>query len=74
MTVFVAAYKGTDTDDVIGVFIDVEKAKKAIHDDYEKTKFSYIPDIKEIKSNHIYIAKRGSWFDKWYIVETELYN
>ena len=74
MTVFVAAYKGTDTDNIIGVFTDIEKAKEAIHKDYEETKFSYVPDIKEAASNHIYIAKTGEWFDEWYIVETELHN
>ena len=74
MTVYVAAYKGTDTDDILGVFTDIEKAKELIHKDYEETKFGYEPDIKEINDNHIYIAKTNDWFDEWYIVETELYN
>lgn len=74
MTVFVAAYKGTDTDDIIGVFTDIEKAKEAIHKDYAETEFGYIPDDKDVESNHIYIAKTGEWYDEWYIAETELYN
>lgn len=74
MTVFVAAYKGTDTDDIIGVFTDIEKAKEAIHKDYAETEFGYIPDVKDVESNHIYIAKTGEWYDEWYIAETELYN
>ena len=31
-----------------------------------------MPDIKEVDANHIYIAKRGEWYDEWYIVETEV--
>lgn len=72
MTVFVACYKGTDTDDILGVFADVEKAKKAIHKDYEKTEFSYVPDFKEVDDKRIYVEKTNQWFDEWYIVETEL--
>lgn len=72
MTVFVAAYKGTDTDDILGVFTDIEKAKEVIHKDYKETPFGYEPDIKEVDDNHIYIAKHGSWYDEWYIVETKL--
>ena len=72
MIVFVACYKGTDTDDILGVFTDVEKAKKAIHKDYEKTEFSYVPDFKEVDDNRIYVEKTNQWFDEWYIVETEL--
>ena len=74
MTVYVAGYKGTDTDDILGVFTDIEKAKESIHKDYEGTTFSYTPDIKEVDDNHIYIAKTGDWYDEWYIVETELHN
>lgn len=72
MTVFVAGYKGTDTDNIIGVFTDIEKAKEAIHKDYESTTFGYTPDVKEIEENHIYIAETNMWFDEWYIAETEL--
>ena len=72
MTVFVAGYKGTDMDDILGVFTNVEKAKETIHKDYESTEFSYVPDIKEVDDNHIYVAKNGEWFDEWYIVEIEL--
>lgn len=72
MTVYVAGYKGTDTDDILGVFTDIEKAKEAIHKDYESTEFGYIADYKEVDSNHIYVAKTGEWYDEWYIVETEL--
>lgn len=74
MTVFVAAYKGTDTDDILGVFANIEKAKETIHKDYEETPFGYTPDIQEIDDNYIYIAQLGQWYDEWYIVETELYN
>lgn len=74
MTVYVAGYKGTDTDDILGVFTDIEKAKESIHKDYENTEFDYVADVKEVDDNHIYIAKTGEWFDEWYIVETELYN
>ena len=74
MTVFVAAYKGTDTDSIIGVFTDIEKAKEAIHKDYAETEFGYIPDVKDVEDNHIFIAKTGEWCDEWYIAETELYN
>lgn len=74
MTVFLAGYKGTDTDNILGVFVDIEKAKESIRKDYETTEFSYIPDVEEIEDNHIYIAKQGYWCDEWYIVETELYN
>ena len=72
MTVYVAGYKGTDTDDILGVFTDIEKAKDLIHKNYEETDFGYLPDVKEIDDNHIYIAKQGHWFDEWYIVETKL--
>ena len=74
MTVYVAGYKGTDTDDILGVFADIEKAKATIHKDYAKTEFGYTPDIKEIDDNHIYISKSGEWYDEWYVVETELNN
>lgn len=74
MTVFVAAYKGTDTDHILGVFTKIEDAKAAIHKDCAETEFGYVPNVKEIESNHIYISKTGDWFDEWYIVETELNN
>lgn len=72
MKVFVAGYKGTDTDDILGVFTDIEKAKESIHKDYKETEFGYMPDEECIESNHIYIAKIGEWYDEWYIAETEL--
>lgn len=72
MRVYIAGYKGTDTDDILGVFVDIEKAKESIHKDYAETEFGYIPDIKEIDDNYIYIAKNGEWFDEWYVLETEL--
>lgn len=59
MTVYVAGYKGTDTDDILGVFTDIEKAKESILIDYTETEFNYVPDIKEVDNNHIYIAKSG---------------
>ena len=74
MTVYVAGYKGTDIDDILGVFVNIEKAKASIHKDYESTEFGYVPDIKEVDDNHIYISKSGEWYDEWYIVETELNN
>ena len=74
MTVYVAEYKGTDTDDILGVFVDIEKAKESIHKDYENTKFGYVPDIKIVDDNYIYISKSGEWYDEWHIVETELFN
>ena len=74
MTVFVVGYKGTDTDDILGVFTDIEKAKEVMHNDYRMTEFGYIPDVREVESNHIYIAKVGEWYDEWYIVETELHD
>jgi hypothetical protein len=74
MTVYVAGYKGTDTDEILGVFADIKDAKLAIYQDCLKTRFEYTPDIKEIDENHIYIAKQGHWCDEWYIVETEWHN
>ena len=73
-TVFVAGYKGTDTDDIIGVFNNIEDAKAAIHSDYKRTNFSYVPDVKEIDDNHIYVAKTNDWYDEWYIAETEMFD
>lgn len=63
-TVFVAGYKGTDTNDIIGVFNNIEDAKAAIHSDYKRTNFSYVPDVKEIDDNHIYVAKQNDWYDE----------
>ena len=74
MKVYVAGYKGTETDDILGVFTDIEKAKESIHEDYKNTPFGYEPNIKEIDDNHIYVAEQGLWYDEWYIVETELCN
>ena len=72
MVVFVAEYKGTDMDNILGVFTDIEKAKETIYKDYIETRFDYIPDVEEIEDNHIYIAEKGMWYDEWCIVETEL--
>lgn len=72
MTVFVAGYKGTDTDNILGVFTDIEKAKETIHKDYANTEFGYAADIESVEDSHIYIAKNNEWYDEWYIVETEL--
>lgn len=74
MTVYVASYKGTDTDDILGVFTDIEKAKESIRKDYESTEFGYVADYEEINDNHIYISKEGFWYDEWYIVETKLFS
>lgn len=74
MTVYIAGYKGTDTDDILGVFANIEKAKESIHKDYKNTKFGYVPNVREIEDNHIYIAEQGIWYDEWYIAETELYE
>ena len=72
MTVFVVGYKGTDTDDIIGVFTDLKTAKAAMYDDFINTEFGYTPDHMEVDTNHIYTSTFGGWFDEWYIVETEL--
>lgn len=74
MTVYVSVYEGTDTEGILGVFTDIEKAKESIHKDYKNTEFGYVPDIKAVDDDHIYIAKQGEWYDEWYIVRTELYN
>ena len=72
MVVFVVGYKGVDTDEIIGVFTDIEKAKKVMRKDYEQTEFGYIPNEKYIEDNHIYISKTNEWYDEWYIAEKEL--
>lgn len=72
MTVFIVGYKGTDTDEIIGVYTDIEKAKEVMHKDYEKTEFGYVPNEEYVEDNHIYISKTGDWYDEWYIVEKEL--
>lgn len=74
MTVYIAGYKGTETDDILGVFVDYEEAKTVIHNDYKNTEFGYTPDIEEIDDDRIYISKMGEWFDEWYVIETELYK
>lgn len=74
MKVYVAGYKGTDTDEILSVFANIEDAKAKIHSDYEATEFGYVPNEEYIDDNHIYIAKTGEWYDEWYIAETELYN
>ena len=53
MIVFVAVYKGTDTDEILGVFTDIEKAKEKIYKDYKETKFAYTPDEEVFEDNHI---------------------
>ena len=72
MTVYVAGYKSTGADNILGVFADIEQAKASIRNDYKTTEFGYIPDVKEVDANHIYIAKRGELYDEWYIVEMEV--
>lgn len=74
MTVFVACYKGTETDDILGVFSKLENAQKAIHKDYENTELGHTADYKEIDNSYILIRKKGEWYDEWYIVETELHD
>jgi hypothetical protein len=74
-TVFVAAYKGTETDDIIGVFNNITDAKAAIHRDFKQTRrMSYTPDVEEVEDNHIYMAKKNEWYDEWYITETEIFD
>lgn len=74
MEVFVAVYKGSYTEEILGVFTDIEKAKEAIYKDYKETEFGYEPNKEVVDSSFIYIEKTGYWFDEWYIVRTKLYN
>lgn len=71
MTVFVACYKGTGLDDILGVYSKLENAQKAIRKDYENTEFGYTADHKEICDSYILIQNKGE-YDEWYIVEMEL--
>lgn len=68
MKVYVAGYKGINTDDILGVFTDIEKAKESIYKDYETAEFGSAPKFKKVDDNYIYISKIG----EWYIVKTEL--
>lgn len=72
MTVFVACYKGTEMDDILGVFRNLENAKKAIRKDYENAELGYTADYEEIDDSYIFIQKKGAFYDEWYIVEMEL--
>ena len=72
MKVFIACYKGTETDDILGVFRNIENAKKAIRKDYENTEFRCTADFEEIDDCYILVQSGGKWCDEWYIVETEL--
>lgn len=72
MRVFVAGYKGTDTDDILGVYSDIEMAKRVMHNDYEETLLGFEPDFKEVESNHIYMRNRYNDECEWYIHECEL--
>lgn len=72
MKVFIACYKGPETDDILGVFSKLENAQKAIRKSYEDTEFGYTADYEEIDDSYIFIQKKGEWYDEWYIVETEL--
>ena len=74
MKVYVAVYNGTDTNNILGVFTDITKARKAILIDFENTKLNYEPNIKEIIGDRIYMEETGLWFDEWYVAETELHN
>lgn len=71
MTVFVVGYKGTNTDDILGVYSDIEMAKKVMHSDYEETLLGFVPDFAEIDDNHIFVANSYEECE-WYIHETEL--
>lgn len=71
-TVFIACYKGTETDDILGVFSKLENAQNAIRKDYENTEFGYTADYEEIHDSYIFIQKKGEWYDEWYIFEAEL--
>lgn len=72
MTVFVAGYKGTGVDDILGVFRNLENAQKAIRKDYENAELGYTPDYEEIDDSYIFIQKKYECYDEWYIVEMEL--
>lgn len=74
MKVYVAFYNGTDGNEILGVFKDIEKAKECIANDYKNTEFGYVPTMKEIDDERIYIEKKCWCYDEWYIVETELHE
>lgn len=61
---------------IIGVFKNPEEAKKAIHEDYKKTKLEYEPDFETIEEDYICIVKGGSHFyiDEWAIDKTNLFE
>lgn len=71
MQVFVVCYKGTDTDDILGVYSDIETAKRVMHNDYEETLLGFFPDLAEIDDNCIFMANSYEECE-WYIHETEL--
>ena len=72
MQVFVVAYKGTDTDDILGVYKNLAQAKKAMYYDYFDTEFCNELAKKELEDSRIYVETEGERFDEWYIHETEL--
>ena len=72
MTVFVVAYKGTDTDDILGVYKSLTQAKKAMYRDYFDTDFCNELAKKELTDSSIYVETKWGRFDEWYIHETEL--
>ena len=75
MKVFVAAYRGPEeTGMILGVFTDIEKARKAIYQNYKEMVIGDEPIIKIFNNNRIYIKETDYWFYEWYIEETELYN
>lgn len=61
---------------IIGVFKNPEEAKKAIHEDYKKTKLEYEPDFETIEEDYISIVKGGSHYyvDEWAIDKTNLFE
>ena len=61
---------------IIGVFKNPEEAKKAIHEDYKKTKLEYEPDFETIEEDYICIVKGGNHYytDEWAIDKTNLFE
>lgn len=75
MKVFVAAYKGPEgIGMILGVFTDIEKARKTIYQDYKEMVIGGEPITKIFNNNRIYIRETDYLFHEWYIEETELYN
>ena len=74
MKVYVACYQGTDTEEILGVFTDIEKARESIYKDYKSTEIGYDTNLEVTEDNRIYVAQEGMYYDEWLVVETELYN